>query len=520
MKSLGWFLFVAHLLPNVSSIFIPPITYNPSTQKPLRTYTSKFTSYLSDPGLDGWLEREEQIAVQRLIANLAPIGRNAEDAAPGAVIASPSRGQPGQPNYYYQWVRDGSITASTIVDLYRDDPSSDLSSDLVTFLDAFTTISHRLQHTDNPSGSFDNLKGLGEPKFMADGSPYTESWGRPQRDGPALRAITLMQYLRAYNETHPEVWSSMEGEDWFDRLYYPSMPANSTIKADLEYVSHSWRESGFDLWEEVQGKHFFTAMVQLRALQEGAELARLFGDKGAAKWYQKQADKLKGFMHLFWDDTKGHLVETLTSDRSGLDCGLLLGAIHGTGKHSSPYPPHSDEVLVSLLGLVNDQRDRFPINSSPGNQRTKNASEELHGVGVGRYPEDVYDGISTDGGNPWFLCTCTVAETLYRTSSYLTSSASLNISNTSLPFYRALLPRHRDDLQLGVANEIVYNAAVKRLKEIGDEFLDVVKIHTDAEGALSEQFDAVTGFERGARDLTWSYGAFLQAVRARKRLLA
>jgi hypothetical protein len=33
--------------------------------------------------------------------------------------------------------------------------------------------------------------------------------------------------------------------------------------------------------------------------------------------------------------------------------------------------------------------------------------------------------------------------------------------------------------------------------------------------ALSEQFDATTGFEKSVRNLTWSYAAFLSAVRAR-----
>ena len=34
---------------------------------------------------------------------------------------------------------------------------------------------------------------------------------------------------------------------------------------------------------------------------------------------------------------------------------------------------------------------------------------------------------------------------------------------------------------------------------------------------LSEQLDGVTGYERSVRDLTWSYAAFLSAVRARDR---
>jgi glucoamylase len=36
---------------------------------------------------------------------------------------------------------------------------------------------------------------------------------------------------------------------------------------------------------------------------------------------------------------------------------------------------------------------------------------------------------------------------------------------------------------------------------------------------MSEQFDSVTGYMRGARDLGWSYAAFLRAARARRRLI-
>jgi glucoamylase len=32
---------------------------------------------------------------------------------------------------------------------------------------------------------------------------------------------------------------------------------------------------------------------------------------------------------------------------------------------------------------------------------------------------------------------------------------------------------------------------------------------------LSEQFDSVTGYEKSVQDLTWSYAAYLSAVRER-----
>ncbi len=47
----------------------------------------------------------------------------------------------------------------------------------------------KLQTVSNPSGDLSDGRGLGEAKYEVDGSAFTGGWGRPQRDGPALRAI-------------------------------------------------------------------------------------------------------------------------------------------------------------------------------------------------------------------------------------------------------------------------------------------------------------------------------------------
>ena len=412
--------------------------------------------------------------------------------------------------------------------MFAADPDSHLATQIVDALESYNALTRRLQRTSNPSGSFSDLSGLGEPKFHVDGSPFTGSWGRPQRDGPALRALTLMAYLRAFNSTHPQLWE-MRADAYLD-LYEATMPADSTIKVDLEYVSRYWSARGFDLWEEVNGHHFFTAMVQHRALREGAEVALGFDDFGAARWYLMQSHKLAAFLPKFWDQEKGHLVETLDSPRSGLDCGILLGALRGTSAsdHNAPYPPYSDEILVSLLHLVRDQRQRFPINSKPAPPISDGDYEldQLAGVGIGRYPEDGYTGYETtpSGGNPWFLCTSSVSEVLYRTASHIIATKTLNVTARGLSFWQALLPSAdledcRDSHCTYTSDDDVFKSAVARLKSVGDAFLAVVRRHTDAEGSLSEQFDRVTGYERGAKDLTWSYGALLQAIRARKGVI-
>lgn len=333
-----------------------------------------------------------------------------------------------------------------------------------------------------------------------------------------------MAYLRAYNASHPALWNLEDGHNPFADLYSPTMPADSVIKADLEYVSHFWREEGFDLWEEVNGLHLFTAIVQHRALKEGGELAAQFGDHGAARWYLDQANTMEEFLERFWDGEKGHIVATLDSRRSGLDCGILLGAIHGTDVEDAKtkFAPWSDEVLISLLGLVKDQRQRFPINAAPSELNSDDVDfDHLAGVGIGRYPEDEYDGYGAApaGGNPWFLCTTSVSEVLYRTASHIASTRSLNVTSIGFSFWTALLPT--TDIEVGKLykpHDETYVKALQRLKVVGDSFLAVVRKHADGEGALSEQFDRVTGYERGALDLTWSYSAFLQAVRARQML--
>jgi len=53
----------------------------------------------------------------------------------------------------------------------------------------------RLQTVSNPSGTFLPAGlGLAEPKYQVDGTRFNGAWGRPQRDGPALRAIALMTF--------------------------------------------------------------------------------------------------------------------------------------------------------------------------------------------------------------------------------------------------------------------------------------------------------------------------------------
>jgi glucoamylase len=68
--------------------------------------------------------------------------------------------------------------------------------------------------------------------------------------------------------------------------------------------------------------------------------------------------------------------------------------------------------------------------------------------------------------------------------------------------------------QVGVTPATPPREAAAALRAAGDAMLQAIVYHSD-HFELSEQFDAVTGFEKSVANLSWSYAAFLSAVRAR-----
>jgi glucoamylase len=234
-----------------------------------------------------------------------------------------------------------------------------------------------LQTVSNPSGTLlpEGL-GLGEPKFLADGSQFNGAWGRPQRDGPALRAVALMTYSN-YLIQHGR---SAEAKT----VIWP------IISNDLSYVGQYWNQTGFDLWEETEGSSFFTIQNQHRALVEGTTLAKTLGVTCTGC---NQAPEILCFLQNFWNGE--YVVSNINVDiaRTGLDGNSILGSI-ATFDIDAPcdsvtFQPCNSKSLANFKAVVDSFRTIYAINAGiPKNE----------GVAIGRYAEDVYFG-----GNPWFV---------------------------------------------------------------------------------------------------------------------
>ena len=397
-----------------------------------------------------WLNQTVGFALTKVADNISPV-----DGSPGAVIAARSR---SNPDYYYHWVRDAALAIDSMIDIYKSSTNKKqkelIRKKVFEYLDFSTRIQNVTTQTD-----------LGEPKFNVNGSVYNDPWARPQNDGPALRAISLIHWARIL---------IANGEDAVvkEKMYEARLPAASPIKKDLEYVSHHWKDASFDIWEEVRGTHFYTLMVARRAMLEGAAFASQLGDDGAARWYSLQGKEIELELQQFWDPARGYFVATLNRDggidykESNLDSSVLLGLLHGD-MHDGFLSWDDPRVTVTIQKVIQIFSEIYPIN-----HRT-----EIPGVAIGRYPEDRYSGTDFTGGNPWPICTLAVAESLYRYAATVAVKGNVQ--------------------------------AAQEISDYADLFVERVRYHAYKDGSLSEQMNRYTGYMQSASDLTWNYAALL-----------
>ena len=385
------------------------------------------------------------------------------DVKPGMVVASPSK---TAPNYYYDWVRDTALTMRSLIDYYELKKDAKVKKLIFTWIDA------EAYRQNLPTYS-----GLGEPKYNIDGSGFTGPWGRPQNDGPALRAIAMIKFARI-------LFAEGQHDYVLKKLYHGVLPADSVIKKDLEYVAHHWTEHSFDLWEEEKGMHFYTLLSQHVALQEGAKLAAELKDTNAADFYRQESERIgRKLKSEFMDNRVGILVTTQKSaplgyKNSGLDVAPLLALLH-TSPYQKLFSLRDANVVKYIQVLANTFAEIYQVNKK----------YQGMGVGIGRYPEDRYDGYETSKlGNPWFLSTLALGE------------------------YFCLV---KDEMS---KQGILSKNLNKELTDATEEQFKRVLFHSDRQGHLSEQFNHDNGIMQGAVDLTWSHNSFMTAMMRCKQI--
>ncbi|CAH7689994.1 Six-hairpin glycosidase-like protein [Phakopsora pachyrhizi] len=531
--------------------------------------------------LENWIEFQRACSMRALTAAFGPHGFNATGVSAGIMIASPSR--PGSyhdpktenENYYFNWTRDSALCLRVLlrrldeIELGIDDyqAEEDLIDRLETIVNQFIVANSSIQLDLNPSGG-PHDGGLGEPKFQIDGSRFDSPWGRPQNDGPAIRASTLIRYAKhlILDRERPQT-----GLGWIKASkLYDAADSNSQIILDIEHVRRTWRQPTFDLWEEVKadnGGHFYTLMVQRRSIQDYFDFIDLLPSESRPSTENIQSfrgclEEMDFRLEEFWNpeglpnreggpdsDAAGlvglhpnfshqaHIVPTLEriqgqAKPSQVDSSVLLAIIHTVGPNQpEKWSPASDRALSTLDRLVRVFEKLYPINNLKSGM----------GIAIGRYPEDEYDGIVGNSiGHPWFLCTHATAEMVYLAINQIQKNQkTIKINKTNRSFFSRFLKNKRsersdksyddqDDFlvgekELGSGFDIErgdprFRVILREMKVWADEFLIQVsqRFSDNTNGSMSEQINRFNGKMRGARELTWSYASFLTATDARQ----
>ena len=385
-------------------------------------------------------------------------------SAPGCVLASPSWEnsvtQVTQ-DYVYHWTRDAAIVALELAWGY----SSGMLPDNQALID-YVTFSQTCQQS---AGDFDHAS------YYINGTqrPWTD-----QTDGPALQTLAL---LAMYGQVDPATQAT----------------AAQLINANLAFLENAYQSQTFNLWEEEYGYSFFARSAQLRCFQ--AIAANTIGIAVPA-WLPSAISWLTTALDGHWNGEVYQSMLPVPAD------------------YRAPYDPNIDIVMAAIYGAesVTDPRllaTAAQLRAQWADPTSKyfypiNGSDAAQGLGpmLGRYPGDVYDG-DTDalvGDHPWALTTANFAELYYRLAAKITSSRTVPSDSLSASFLT----------QAGVTSSADPLTAATTLRSAGDAMLLAIVYHSD-HFELSEQFDAVSGYEKSVSNLSWSYAAFLSAVRAR-----
>ncbi len=393
---------------------------------------------------------------------------------PGCVIAAPSypASLPGvDQDYVFNWTRDAAITA---MELAAAAVPARPAAGVQPLID-YVSFAGICQDNAAPTLAHACFTIEGEPR------PWTE-----QADGPALQTLAMLQ---AFGQLDPPARAV----------------ASEVIEKNLIFLLGAYRDPTTSLWEEHSGYSFFARAVQLRCLRAVSASAYGIavppGTAGAIAWL---ASALRGH----WNGTR--YVSLLARSPGGGS--PPVSAAQG-------YDPNIDIVLASVYGAVPATDTRLLATAGQLRRQWEdiassvvypiNVSDRNLGIGplMGRYPGDTYDGdmsAPVPGGHPWALCTCNFAELYYRLAREIARLRAVPYDELSAEFFG----------QVGIAADTPPGEAAGALEKAADAMLQAIIYHSD-NLELSEQFDGTSGYEKSVRDLTWSYAAFLSAVRAK-----
>ncbi|HKT73676.1 MAG TPA: glycoside hydrolase family 15 protein [Steroidobacteraceae bacterium] len=394
--------------------------------------------------LDTWLEKQYRYAAAAMRRSISAVDLvkerpgfgQAVRALPGSVVASPVlAAYDPDPDYFFHWYRDSAVVMDALRLLHLDrivTPSDARAAfaDFVRFNSGLAMLDggelvrspewrarvtpdfRKFLRTDADLRGAVGAAVSGETRVNPDGTLDISQWARPQNDGPATRALMMLQWMGCA----PVDAAVKEA-------------AAALIRADLAFVKQSGRESCFDIWEEERGRHYYTLRVSAGALRAGHDWLREQGDAKEAEACLGEAGAILEELDGFWLEQEGHyrsrILEGGARSSKELDIAIVFAAIHG-GEGGLAHSVHDPRVHATLAALEAIFAADYPINHGRPQGR---------GVAMGRYRGDVYYS-----GGAYYFSTLAAAELCFRAAAGSQGGQFLERGDAFLETVRAFTP--------------------------------------------------------------------------------
>ena len=428
--------------------------------------------------LEAWIERQAAVSAERMARAISatdlvfhrPGFGQAVRPAPGSILASPETELNGGPDYFFHWLRD----AAAVMEAMRLLAGGADGAAWVARFEDCVRFSLAL-------GRLDGRALLGGGDIRARVMPDFLKFVRPDDEIAALVGKRVLGDVRFGADGALDIikWSRPQHDgaalealvalsfrrDGRSTSAAARAELEALIRRDLDYTAHHAADACVDIWEEETGEHYYPGHVALAALEAGADWCAAQGDEARAAACHAGAARLLPALDVFWSDDLGFYRSRIAAPDSpkALDMSVILALLHA-GRAQGPHSLSDPRMAATLNRIKAHFAARYPLNRERGIP-----------FALGRYPGDRYFD-----GSAWYLCSFAAAEFEYR---------------------RASLAGGR--------------AAIAQ----GDAILDAVRAFVPESGALSEQFHPETGAPLSARNLTWSYAAFITATHARAAAL-
>jgi glucoamylase len=364
---------------------------------------------------DDWIEAQSRLSARGLMRSIScgltkarPGFSQRVSARPGSVVASPVlAAYDPDPDYFFHWFRDSAIVMDALRLVPGDGLHPEVQQAFVDFLDFSLSLQdlageslakssdwraavapnfQQYLRSDAELASVQGAQVAADTRVNPDGTLDISKWARPQYDGAALRALTLLKWLPRPATGEPA-----------------RAAAEQLLRIDLANTQLQCRNACFDIWEEEKGFHYYTLRVSAAALLQGAEWLSARGESHLADACRGSGGDILMLLDGYWRAHEGYygsrLLESGAHSIKDLDFAVILASLHSDAKDGrhSVFDPRVQSTFERLTDLFDAE---YPLNQG---------RDAGLGPAMGRYANDKYYS-----GGPYFFSTLGAAEFCYR----------------------------------------------------------------------------------------------------------